>query len=64
MKKEKKEKKSKLTLTQRAVLKTLNPIVSQLLLTCYEIYVNHADIYSYDDFEKRVYDLLKGDNYL
>lgn len=64
MKKEKKEKKNKLTLSQRVMLKTLNPIVSQLLLTCYEIYQNHSDIYSYDDFEKRVYELLKGDNYL
>lgn len=64
MKKEKKEKKNKLTLSQRVMLKTLNPIVSQLLLTCYEIYINHSDIYSYEDFEKRVYDLLKGDNYL
>ena len=64
MKKEKKEKKSKLTFTQRAVMKSLNPIVSQLLLTTYEIYKNHCDIFTYEDYEKRVYDLLKGDYYL
>lgn len=64
MKKEKKENKSKLSFTQRAFMKTLNPIVSQLLLCTYEIYQNHSDIFTYEDYEKRVYDLLKGDNYL